>query len=347
MARRLRSNRADGWYHVFHRGIERRDVFLDEREREHFLDLLGEMHGRYRVVIHAFSLMDNHGHGVVQTPEANLRAAMQGLHLSHAAWFNARHQRVGPLWQGRFRAVPIEDGVWAYEVSLYVHLNPVCTEEFGLGKRAKRVEGLALRAPSAEEVNRRLKALREYRWSSYRSYGGYTGAPEWLESDVLLERAHRDPKQVRGAYRRDIRNRLTHGVDPSKEERLRDAIAIGAEGFVREIKKLAGGGGRETSGKRELRRRVRFAEIARAVEQVMGGVCSELFGRRGGPGKALAMWAARRYGGLALRETGEALGGLDYAAVSIALKRLERKAAANRDVRTQMARICALLKVET
>ena len=110
-------------------------------------------------------------------------------------------------------------------------------------------------------------------------------------------------------------------------------------------KKLAGGGGRETSGKRELRRRVRLAEIARAVEPVMGGVCSERFGRRGGPGKALAMWAARRYGGLTLRETGEALGGLDYAAVSIALKRLERKAAANRDVRTQMARICALLKV--
>jgi len=207
MARRLRSNRADGWYHVFHRGIERRDVFLDERDREHFCDLLGERHGRYRVVIHAFSLMDNHGHGVVQTPEANLSAAMQGLHLSHAAWFNARHQRVGPLWQGRFR--------------------------------------------------------------------------------------------------------------------------------------------RETSGKRELRRRVRFGEIARAVEPVMGGVCRELFGRRGGPGKALAMWAARRYGGLTLRETGEALGGLDYAAVSIALKRLERKAAANRDVRTQMARICALLKVET
>ena len=51
MARRLRSNRVDGWYHVFHRGIERRDVFLDDRDREHFLALLGVMSERYRVVI--------------------------------------------------------------------------------------------------------------------------------------------------------------------------------------------------------------------------------------------------------------------------------------------------------
>jgi hypothetical protein len=136
-------------------------------------------------------------------------------------------------------------------------------------------------------------------------------------------------------------------VDPSKEERLRDAIAIGAEGFVREIKKLAGGGGRETSGKRALRRRVGFAEIASAVEQVLGGVGGEVFRPRGGPGRPLAMWAARRYGGLTLRETGEALGGLDYAAVSIAIKRLERRAAASLELRRQMERIAALLSVET
>ena len=66
MARRLRSNRENGWYHVFHRGIERRDVFLDDRDREHFLKLLGAMSDRCRVAIHAFSLMDNHWHGVEQ-----------------------------------------------------------------------------------------------------------------------------------------------------------------------------------------------------------------------------------------------------------------------------------------
>jgi REP element-mobilizing transposase RayT len=347
MARHLRSNRADGWYHVFHRGIERRNVFRDDRDRTHFLEVLEEMQERYRVTIHAYALMANHWHGVVQTPEANLSAAMQWLHLSHAAWFNARHQRVGPLWQGRFRAVPIEDGAWAYEVSLYVHLNPVCTEAWGLGKRAKRAKGQGLRAPSAEEASRRLQALRQYRWSSYRAYAGYIAVPAWLTDGALLARAHPDPARARAVYRRDLHQRLTHGAEPSKGERLRDAIAIGAEGFVREIQRLAGGGGRETSGKRDLRRRVGFGEIVRAVEQTLGEDGRAFLARRGGLGKGLTMWAARRYGGLTLRETGDAVGGLDYAAVSVALTRLERAAVASPELRTQMNTVANLLKVET
>ena len=71
MARRLRTNRVDGWYHVFHRGIERRAIYADDRDREHFVGLLGEMHERFRVLIHAYSLMTNHWHGVLQTPDAN------------------------------------------------------------------------------------------------------------------------------------------------------------------------------------------------------------------------------------------------------------------------------------
>ncbi len=116
---------------------------------------------------------------------------MQWLHLSHAAWFNARQLRVGPLWQGRFGAVPVEDEGWAYAVSLYIHLNPVCTAAFGLGKRAKQMEAMGVGVASPEEVGRRLKALREYRWSSYRGYGGYALGPSWLQSGVLLALAHR------------------------------------------------------------------------------------------------------------------------------------------------------------
>ena len=90
-----------------------------------------------------------------------------------------------------------------------------------------------------------------------------------------------------------------------------------------------------------------FGAIVTAVEQVLGGEARELFARRGGTGRALAMWAARRYGGLTLRETGEAVGGLDYAAVSIAIKRLIRQAATNRTLRAQMTRLEHMLSVET
>ena len=347
MARRLRRNRVDGWYHVFHRGIERRAVFADDRDREHFVDLLAEAHERFRLRIHAYSLMGNHWHGVLQTPDANLSAAMQWLHLSHAAWFNARHNRVGPLWQGRFRAVPIEDVSWAHEVGLYVHLNPVCVEEFGLGKRAKKAERYGVRVPSREEVSRRMRSLREYPWSSYRAYGGYEQAPDWLTTETLLARAAEVCEKRHGAYRRDVRQRLAHGVAPSREERLRDAVAIGAAEFVRRIKVAAQGGNRETEGKRELRRLVTFQDVIAAVETLKGEPWEKTVVRHGDWGKPLAMWAARQYGGMTLREVGEQLGGMDYAAVGMAITRFIRKADADRKLQSRMKKLAQMLNVKT
>ncbi len=105
MARPLRHLIENGWYHVFGRGWERRDVFVDVRDREHFLELLEGLTDRYRFVIHAYALMDNHHHLIVQTPDANLSQGMQWFNTSYSAWFNARHDRVGSLWQGRYRGM--------------------------------------------------------------------------------------------------------------------------------------------------------------------------------------------------------------------------------------------------
>jgi len=322
-------------------------IYRDDRDRQHFVDLLGEVHERFRIRIHAYSLMSTHWHGVLQTPDANLSAAMQWLHLSHAAWYNARHDRIGPLWQGRFRATPIEDGLWAYEVSLYVHLNPVSTEEFGLGKQSKKTEAAGFREPSKEEVSNRLRQLREYGWSSYRSYGGYEKGPEWLETDILLGRASVKKENRRKKYRDDAKLRLSKGVDESKNEKLRDAVAIGGEHFVRRVKSLAKGGGREVAGKRELRRRLTFEEVVGAIEKLKGSAWTEIVSTRGDWGRPLAMWAARRYCGLTLREIGAHFDDLDYAAVSIALKRFEKRAATSHELRSQVNQLTQRLNVET
>ena len=132
MARPLRVNIPDGWYHCMHRGIERREIFTDTREHQYFLSLLGETVERYRFRVHAYCLMQSHYHAMIQTPDANLSDGMQWLGLSYSSWYNARHDRVGPLFQGRFKSVPVEAGSWAYELSLYVHLNPVRTVPFRL-----------------------------------------------------------------------------------------------------------------------------------------------------------------------------------------------------------------------
>ena len=107
----------------------------------HFLELLEAAVERHRIIIHAYSLMANHYHLIVQTPDANLSVAMQWLSTSYSMWFNLRNQRVGPLFQGRFKSMPIENNAWAYEASLYVHLNPVMRSEFGLNPWSKKAIG--------------------------------------------------------------------------------------------------------------------------------------------------------------------------------------------------------------
>jgi len=347
MARPLRILIEDGWYHVFHRGIEGRRVFREDRERRHLLELLGELHERYRFRIHAYSLMDSHYHAIVQTPDANLSAGMQWLHLSYAAWYNARHRRIGPLWAGRFGSVPVENGAWAYQLSLYVHLNVVCVEALGLGKRAKRAEREGWTTPSEQQITERLKRLREYRWSSYRRYGGYEKGMDWLETKDLLRRASRQQSEQSKKYREEIKRVLRKGGKESLDERLRDGVAIGAEAFCRKIKGIADGGGRETSGKRELRRRVEFEEVLQAVEQAREESREAFLTRHGDWGVALVMWLARRYCGMTLREVGERMGGRDYAAVSDRLRRFNRKLQSDRRVKQTARKAAQFLNLET
>jgi len=230
---------------------------------------------------------------------------------------------------------------------LYVHLNPVATAEFGLGKQQKKAEGAGLRTPSKTEVSERLKKLRDYTWSSYRVYGGYCKGPKWLQTKALLSRASRQTTKRQEAYRRDAKRLLSKGIEESKDERLRDAIAIGSERFVRQVKGLAKGAGREVEGKRELRRRVRFEEVVSAIEGMRGQAWAEIVNQRGDWARPLAMWAARRYCGLTLRETGEHFEGLDYAAAGMALKRFESKTAQSRQLKKKMNALTSMLNVET
>ena len=172
MARPVRVNVEGGWYHVTARGIERRAIFEDGRDHKHFLELLSSMAERYGVEIHAYALMGNHYHLLIRTPHANASAAIQWLNVSYSAWFNRRRDRVGHLLQGRFASALIDgEGSWALLASVYIHLNPVRTKSLGLGKASNHAEGRGLVAMDQAAVKRRLKKLREYRWSSFGAYG--------------------------------------------------------------------------------------------------------------------------------------------------------------------------------
>src|SRR5881296_2478575 len=187
MPRSWRVERAGGWYHLTARGNERRAIYRQDRDRQHFVELLPPWLERFRLRLYAYVLMDNHYHLLLQTQEANLSRSMQWLNTSYSVWFNRRHRRSGHLFQGRFKSVVVEPESWGLEVSRYLHLNPVRLRRLGLGKaEVQRSRSVGVEELSPEQVRERVQVLRRYPWSSYRGYIGSAKAPAWLTMVEVL-----------------------------------------------------------------------------------------------------------------------------------------------------------------
>jgi putative transposase len=155
MARLPRLTVAGYPHHVIQRGNNREPIFLDAIDDERMLALLGEYAEREKVAVHAYVLMTNHLHLLV-TPETptGLPRMMQAVGRRYVRSFNDRHQRSGTLWEGRYKASPIQADRYLFACMAYIDLNPV---------RA----GMVVRPA-------------DYRWSSYGHYAG-------LRSDRLIK----------------------------------------------------------------------------------------------------------------------------------------------------------------
>jgi putative transposase len=125
MPRKPRLQAADVLYHVTTRGVEKRDIFLGTRCYLSFLAIVDETVLRFGWICHAYCLMRNHYHLVVETPRANISLGMQYLNSEYATWFNIGHEREGALYERRFREVVVEREEHLLELSRYVVLNPV------------------------------------------------------------------------------------------------------------------------------------------------------------------------------------------------------------------------------
>ena len=181
MARPLRIEYPGAYYHVTSRGNEQKDVFKSQRDREKFLDYLKSATMRYGAVIHAFCLMSNHYHLLMETPEGNLSRIMRHINGAYTTYFNVKRKRAGHLFQGRYKAILIEADDYLAELSRYIHLNPV---RVGMVERPE-----------------------QYQWSSYQSYTGQCKHPEWLRTDFVLSCF---AKNVADAQK-DKANDPTHG----------------------------------------------------------------------------------------------------------------------------------------
>jgi len=171
MARPLRIQYRGALYHVTSRGNSGQRIFKDDRDREGFLATLRRVTERYRWRCHAYCLMPNHYHLVIETPEGNLAQGMRQLNGVYTQTFNRRHGQMGHVFQGRYKAILVQKESHLLEVCRYVVLNPV---------RAALV-----------------KRPDQWKWSSY---GGTAGikAPhpclttEWVRSQFGQTRSRAD-----------------------------------------------------------------------------------------------------------------------------------------------------------
>jgi REP element-mobilizing transposase RayT len=211
MSRPLRLEFAGGLYHVTARGNDRGDIFLGDidGDRLMFLEILRRTCERFNWICHAYCLMTNHYHLLVETPDANLSKGMRQLNGVYTQRVNRAHRRVGHLFQGRFKGILVEKESHLLEVARYLVLNPV---------RAKLV-----RNPG------------DWSWSSYRATAGEEAAPSFLETGTLL-RAFADTRlKAQEAYGRFV----AEGVGcASPWILLKGQIYLGSERFVRRMQDM-------------------------------------------------------------------------------------------------------------
>ena len=349
MARPLRVEREGGWHHITARGNERRAIYRDERDREHFCQLLGQAVDQFRWRIHVFMLMDNHYHLLLETQEANLSKSMQWLNISYSVWFNRRHHRSGHLFQGRFKAISVDPMGWGLELSRYVHLNPVRVRGLGLDKATRSRDRLGVGAPpDAQMVRARIGVLRRYRWSSYRAYIGLEPEPNWLTCGPVRGLVGGRPgKKQREAYREHVESAVRQGLRESPWERLTAQVLLGGAEFVQAMRGQVRGEGREQTSLRQLRSRPSFTEAVAVVEGLKKEPWEKFRDRYGDWGRDMALYLGRRLCGLPLKELAAAAGGLDYSSAGTAIKRLERRLATEPKLARLLAAAQAALKNDT
>jgi REP element-mobilizing transposase RayT len=203
MSRPLRIEYAGALYHVTSRGDRREAIYLDEEDRQVWLQQLAHVCSRFNWRCHAWCQMDNHYHILIETAEGNLSQGMRQLNGVYTQKSNRRHDRVGHVFQGRYKAILIEKDSYLLELSRYVVLNPV---------RAGLVKDVA-----------------DWEWSSYHAMIDNKTAPEWLETDWLLACFSKQRKRAIAKYKDFVREGM--GV-PSIWENLKYQAYLGEDHFI-------------------------------------------------------------------------------------------------------------------
>ena len=286
-------------------------MFRSQMDRERFLSYLESAVVRYGALIHAWCLMSNHYHLLVETPRGNLSQIMRHVNGAYTTYFNVKRKRSGHLFQGRFKAILVDADEYAVELSRYIHLNPV---------RA----GIVTKPE-------------QYQWSSYRNYIGQSKTPDWQKTDFIFAffgKTSREELEVK--YQKFIEDILGIEYVSPLEATIASTI-LGSEEFVREVSKNHMGG---RSAERDVPA-VKLLISSPSLDEIVRTVKMEL-GENGDLTRKLSIFFCQKYSGAKLKKIGEYFG-ISDAAVSQTKRRLELKAREDHQLKMVISKLEVVL----
>lgn len=320
MARPLRLEYPGAWFHVMNRGQCKRPVFLTPDDRKTFLDIIFEAVETFRIEVHAYSLLDNHYHLLIHTPEMGLARAMRHINGVYTQKFNIAHRRDGPLFRGRYKAKIVDKDEYLMELLRYIHMN-------------------AVKAGHA-------KVPGEYRWSSHRFYLEPQDRPAWLCVDEMLgyfgKRRH--------AAVRALDKFVRAGVPDLFEEAMqKNSTVIGSEGFKNWVYDNLIDAQRTSDkeipkrDKRILSRAPMWSEIlsslAFACDVPVGRLRCKQPGRKN-EARLMAIYLTRRLTGKSHKEIAKLFGMKSEYTIAKAIERFKKMLDAQRALKNRTDAIC-------
>jgi REP element-mobilizing transposase RayT len=195
-------------YHITSRGNRKENIYLSDNDKYNFLMLLGKTCGRCDWICHAYCLMNNHYHLLLETPFGNLAKGMQHLNGVYTQQFNKKYNHVGHVFQGRYKSILVEKDSYLLELARYIVLNPV---------RANLVSNAS-----------------EWKWSSYSATCGEITAPSWLTVNWIQDLFKSHHGVSLSKYKQFIHEGL---IVDSPWKHLKKQVYLGSDSFVREISK--------------------------------------------------------------------------------------------------------------
>jgi REP-associated tyrosine transposase len=312
MARPLRIEYPGAFYHVMNRGQSRRPIFTEDKGRESFLDLLGDITRLWKVKLYAYCLMDNHYHLLLSTPTGGLSRAMRHLDGIYTQRFNRVHHRDGPLFRGRYKAILVDAEEYFLSVVRYIHQNP-------------------LGAGVVSDIDR-------YRWSSHWGYLNKKQCPEWLDIGTVMSRFG-----GLKAYQRFMHEEIEEKIEGFYQGPYHKAV-LGSQEFIGRVKDRLGDKARVEQEKPQSRRvfGVELEAIVAAAAREYGKRVEELKRRkRGGENEArmVAIYLGRQLGGHKHEEIGKAVGLGNASSVSSAYLLMKKRVAKERRLARKIRRI--------